>query len=402
MRNIQLGEKTYFENLDGLRFIFAAMVFLSHFVVMLQAFDICYVAENIQFKELGAVSVTAFFVLSGFLITFILLSEKERTKDINYVSFIKKRVLRIWPLYFLMIVVVYFVLNQIPIFHIFYNPNDNPYLSSYHLHDRISKPTEILLMFLFLPQLLTSLSEMYPLTQAWSIGVEEYFYLFWPRLMKKSRDIKRTILRILVIYMTMHLVLGISILVLQSIGIKSLAKLLTVFLHLLYMHRISCMAIGALGAYYFISGKVPQWLYYKSTQLVALTLVGIFLTIGYVLPFVGHEIYGILFIVIILNAIRQETCIFSLKHPILQQGGKVSYGFYMFHNYTIVSIIWFLKKLFPEVNGHTFALLSFIISFMLTFALAYFSYHYFERFFLEYKRKPIPSIQINPGVPEHY
>lgn len=51
----------------------------------------------------GGHAVTFFFVLSGFLITYLLLKERERMGTIKVKKFYLKRVLRIWPLYFLLI-----------------------------------------------------------------------------------------------------------------------------------------------------------------------------------------------------------------------------------------------------------------------------------------------------------
>jgi peptidoglycan/LPS O-acetylase OafA/YrhL len=55
-------------------------------------------------KMNGALGVNLFFVLSGFLITYLLLSEKERYGKINVLHFYMRRILRIWPLYFLMVI----------------------------------------------------------------------------------------------------------------------------------------------------------------------------------------------------------------------------------------------------------------------------------------------------------
>jgi len=65
-------------------------------------------------RLIGPLSVFSFFVvLSGFLITSLLLVEKERTNTINIKSFYMRRVLRIWPLYYLTVILGLFVLPEI-------------------------------------------------------------------------------------------------------------------------------------------------------------------------------------------------------------------------------------------------------------------------------------------------
>jgi peptidoglycan/LPS O-acetylase OafA/YrhL len=56
---------------------------------------------------LGGLAVTFFFVLSGFLITSLLLTEKATTGTINVRRFLAKRALRIWPLYYLVLAAGY-------------------------------------------------------------------------------------------------------------------------------------------------------------------------------------------------------------------------------------------------------------------------------------------------------
>ena len=92
--------RVYFKNLDGIRFIAALMVILEH--------TSDYVAyqekgfPNVLRKyviEFGSYGVTLFFVLSGYLIFYLLFSEKKWTGDISIRNFYIRRVLRIWPLY---------------------------------------------------------------------------------------------------------------------------------------------------------------------------------------------------------------------------------------------------------------------------------------------------------------
>ena len=88
----------YFKNLNGLRFIAAFLVIIHHIEQFKNLWNIPNFYYKSSIKSLGDVGVTVFFVLSGFLITYILLKEKQKTGTINIISFYIKRILRIWPL----------------------------------------------------------------------------------------------------------------------------------------------------------------------------------------------------------------------------------------------------------------------------------------------------------------
>ncbi len=93
---------TLFPGLNALRFIAAFLVVLHHGETIKRKYEM----DNFEWLELfrnGGYAVTFFFVLSGFLITYLLLKEGERTGTVKVKNFYLKRVLRIWPLYFLLI-----------------------------------------------------------------------------------------------------------------------------------------------------------------------------------------------------------------------------------------------------------------------------------------------------------
>ncbi|QCI15417.1 acyltransferase [Pseudomonas putida] len=86
------------KGLDGLRGIAVICVIISHSVLW------PYIGiESAKIKSLmnGHIGVSIFFVLSGFLITTLLIQEKESTGRVDIVAFIKRRAMRIFPLYYL-------------------------------------------------------------------------------------------------------------------------------------------------------------------------------------------------------------------------------------------------------------------------------------------------------------
>src|ERR1700748_3873405 len=92
----------WFPGLNGLRFLAAAMVVLMHIHNNMGNSGLAQLpAWPILFKGLYAVSF--FFVLSGFLITWLLLQEQQRSRTIDIKKFYLRRIFRIWPLYFIVI-----------------------------------------------------------------------------------------------------------------------------------------------------------------------------------------------------------------------------------------------------------------------------------------------------------
>ena len=110
-------ERIYFPNLNGLRFIAAFLVIIHHIEQIKSFLKIDNYLEVIPFVGIiGKLGVVLFFVLSGFLITYLLLAEEQKYKKISIKKFYIRRILRIWPLYFLIILLSLLILPNISIF----------------------------------------------------------------------------------------------------------------------------------------------------------------------------------------------------------------------------------------------------------------------------------------------
>ena len=123
--------------------------------------------------ENGGYGVQLFFILSGYLITTLLLREEARYGRIALRAFWIRRILRIWPLYYLIVVIGFFVLP--------------PLRASLHAHRTISRMLKIHLLAvpLFLGNWSMALITPDPvrrLSVLWSVCVEEQFYLIVPLL----------------------------------------------------------------------------------------------------------------------------------------------------------------------------------------------------------------------------
>jgi len=144
-------------SLDGIRGIAALLVVFYHFGMYLHFYPLP-----------GFFGVLTFFVLSGFLITWLLLKEDAKTGDISLGHFYIRRSLRIFPAfyaYWLFTIGMRFLAHRsVPwtiAFAAFF------YVSNYYY--ALLQPTESFMM------------------QTWSLAIEEQFYLLWPLLFRKGR-----------------------------------------------------------------------------------------------------------------------------------------------------------------------------------------------------------------------
>ena len=98
-----MKKRIYFENLDGLRFLCFLSVFFFHSFYTdsseLKTSSVYHFVKVGIFGN-GNIGVNFFFVLSGFLITFLLLEEKKLRGQIKLKNFWLRRILRIWPLFY--------------------------------------------------------------------------------------------------------------------------------------------------------------------------------------------------------------------------------------------------------------------------------------------------------------
>src|SRR3990172_3820880 len=92
-------------SLDGLRAISIMLVIVSH-LVHIESFPLPKAIDPRWLGSLGPLGVRVFFVISGFLITSLLLRELETNKSINLGKFYLRRTLRIFPPYYFFVLVM--------------------------------------------------------------------------------------------------------------------------------------------------------------------------------------------------------------------------------------------------------------------------------------------------------
>ncbi|MES2275097.1 MAG: acyltransferase [Bacteroidota bacterium] len=378
----------YFKNLDGLRFIAAFFVILHHtdegLVILRHATE-----HSFHFPLVfGPLAVRFFFVLSGFLITYLLFAEQQRTQTINVKAFYMRRILRIWPLYYLIVILALFILPHIGFFNI------PPYLETLQ-HSYLLK---ILLLVFFIPNVLYSMYPQYSLPHAdqlWSIGVEEQFYLIWPLLIKKTKNYPAVFLTIIIAFgiLTNNLVLGVlDVLVnMRLINIGSAFWQTGLAINNFFSgwanFQIDSMAVGALGAYlvFFKQSAVLNLLYNK---LITRSVFVIFLlTIALLHHYHIYLLFSIIFIIFILNMALNPANKFNVEYPWLKYLGKISYSIYMLHPIAITIAVKMVYALPFQLPAKPLQMLVYPVAVMLSIALATLSYYLLERAFLKMKNK---------------
>lgn len=138
---------TYYPSLDGLRTVAVGIVLAAH--------------GGIPYFRSGGVGVDIFFVLSGFLITTILTTERARTGTINFRNFYARRFLRLGPALFLTCAVAG--------------------MGMFALEGRFPG-TEIAFALSYTANWALALYKFHLtwLNHCWSLSIEEQFYLIWP------------------------------------------------------------------------------------------------------------------------------------------------------------------------------------------------------------------------------
>ena len=362
--------KRYFPNLNGIRCIAALLVVFHHLEQAKHAFGIDNFYDITIIKHAGRLGVGLFFVLSGFLITYLLLEEKGRFGDVDAKKFYLRRVFRIWPIYFLIIGLSFFVFPHIDLL---YFPGANEKLA----HDVAPR---LALLLLVLPNYAFVLYDLpYWCAQTWSIGVEEQFYYLWPWIIKYPKKSGRIVFLFLLV--TAVLLFGGAYLLDKTDEEKISA--ITTFLG---QFRIQTMALGGLCAYlvYSQKTKILDFVFRKDVQIVVYSMLAILFFSG--VHFTGFlELYALFFSFFVLNVSCNKNTIISLENKVMSYLGKISYGLYIYHVFVIVFIINALRTFAPQISGTPYHIILYVLTFVLSVAVTAISYNYFEKPLLAFK-----------------
>jgi peptidoglycan/LPS O-acetylase OafA/YrhL len=362
-------QKIYFPNLNGLRFIAAFLVIIHHIEQFKSLYKMDNYLETVAFIGLfGKLGVVLFFVLSGFLITYLLLAEEDSFKTISIRKFYIRRILRIWPLYYLILLLAFFVLPNIGLFTL-------PGFGKNVIYDNL--PLKLFLFAIFLPNLAIPLLGVIPYaSHTWSIGTEEQYYLVWPLFLKYCKKYRL----LLMVFIILFYVLFAAFLKNHS---SDFIPNKTVIKRFWSFFSIDCMAIGGIFAILlFRKHRILRVLANKYLFYFTAVLASFLMLKGVSFPYIHFELYSVLFGIIILNLASNKNLEFSLENKVFNYLGNISYGLYMYHPIGIALGLAIGTSLGWVSNWFVYP-----ASLVLTILLAGLSYTYYEKYFLKFKSR---------------
>jgi peptidoglycan/LPS O-acetylase OafA/YrhL len=365
-------DKTFFPGLNGLRFTAALMVIVHHIEQSKKDSGYVNSYDNVFINSIGGLGVDLFFVLSGFLITYLLIAEKERYKDIKVGQFYLRRILRIWPLYFLLVLSGLFIFPHIPF--LYSHPGTGKYLLQ-----------KTILFCLILPNIVLMKYGVVPyISQTWSIGVEEQFYLIWPLLLKYTKRYLVALFGVIIFMKALEFILphALSFLAMHN-TLMSLQNSIAFTINYISYLRISCMAIGGLGAYvlYFKKDTILSFIYRRDVQAIVILVSIPLLALGKLYA------HSVIFCFLILNISSNPKSLIKLNTSLFDFLGKISYGIYMYHALAIGITLYVLQKMSMQYNDIISNTALYASTILLTIGLATLSYNLFEKRFLGMKKR---------------
>lgn len=392
-----MKDRLYFPGLNGLRFLAALSVVVGHIEqfkgflgLMNRPGAITFFLNSIVLD--GRDAVTLFFVLSGFLITYLLLAEQQKTGTIAVRKFYVRRILRIWPLYYLILFISFII---IPLVY---------HLTQFHgWYVTLSQDffLKVGLMFFFVPNI-ADLMNIYVVgaMHLWSIGIEEQFYLIWPALLKKVGKYTLACLLGLIAFKAVFIYINYRFG--DNIFPPSVAFLHPVFIFIINF-RIESMAVGGLGAYILFTRR--EWLLkIIFNPVVEKVILLLMILNAVVLRSTGLAIdlaLSVVYALFILNVSSNPRSTVKLENRFFNAVGKFSYGIYMFHPAIIyMLLIGFDKVGFTDTSNPIYNVILYALVISLTIGVSALSYRFFEMPFLRLKNRLAVVQSGDAPVPE--
>lgn len=328
--------------------------------------------------ESGRLGVTLFFVLSGFLISYLLLTEKKISQTVSINKFYSRRILRIWPLYYLLVIITFLLVPAVAFFTV---PKYGELMPQNFWY------TLSLYVFL-LPQVALSIFPPVPFAEPlWSIGVEEQFYLIWPILMKY---VKRFLLLTILIIAGALFLKQAAFLIAAGSRAKPSLKYWNYLINYLYFTRIECMAIGGIGAWLVFARRerILRTIYHPASQLVIYGVTAYLLITETFKPIYNYLVCAVCFCLIILNIATNKRSLIKLENRGFVFLGNISFSIYMFHELVIKTVMQALVRWRgASFDGLTSNVLLYTISIGSTLIVSTVVYYCFERGFLRLKSR---------------
>lgn len=294
--------------LDGWRALSIFLVVFSHSHIVSMAGDLG--------RSGGSYGVRFFFVISGFLITLLMLKEINLTGKISLKNFYIRRLLRIFPVYFAYIIVCLL-------------------LETSGVANKVTNSHQWLLNIIFLANYGECTG---PTGVLWSLGVEEQFYLIWPLLFVRFNLMNKKVLPVLL--------LACAIIIAPVFRGLTITKKLddwTILSHRFsFLHHMDMLAIGCLGAIIIWRNPKISSLFVTKWRLV-LPLSIMLLTIPYAARNIqglgietvfGPTMQAFGFLLLLVLSISYPSLIYfkPLQYAPVVWLGTISYSLYLWHS----------------------------------------------------------------------
>jgi peptidoglycan/LPS O-acetylase OafA/YrhL len=360
-----LDRRRHISALDGLRGIAIISVMIFHFGA-----SRLHPGPLRGAMELGWSGVDLFFVLSGFLITSILLRTRGSRKYFR--NFYTRRILRILPLYYACVFAIFVVI--LPFVHF------GPWPELRH---------EQVWYWLHLSNLRTAWGPyaVSPIGHFWSLAVEEQFYFVWPAVVLMVPESW---------LLWICAAVPVASAVLRSAPfLQAIEHTHPEFLYRMTFSRLDGLALGACVAVLVRSAgltrkaaPIVRWLLPLSVAALALIVYVDQSSIysGRWMSSCGYSVLALLFASALFLILLRESPSCLLESPWLRSFGKYSYGMYVFH----VPMGFALSKVMPG-DGYLGSAAGIAAGVALSYLAAYASWHLFEVRFHRLKDRFAPE-----------
>jgi peptidoglycan/LPS O-acetylase OafA/YrhL len=348
-----------FHSLDGWRFFAVLIVIKSH---------VAFAPSKLQILNWGYLGVDLFFVISGFLITTLLIRERAQFGNISLKKFYLRRTFRIFPIYYLLVL-------SFALFYLVISP---------------WRPNGWAFYAWSFPVLLTYTQDFVLIAgvffHCWSLAVEEQFYLVWPAIEKYLAGTRKWAIFAVLLLVNQLVNFGAADRMISWIYGHADARLMPV-----WGVTFTPILLGVLLAH-LLADRATFNAFFRLLSN-RLTPIVILLAIAASIQWIPQNLEGpprltlhVLLALLVASVVIAPGNYLQpvLDHPLIVRLGTISYGIYLYH----VLLLMGVERVLARLGGaFTSPLLVFLVTTAVTIGAAELSYRYIETPFLRLKAR---------------